>query len=291
MGNLEVLIKTAGRPAVTGGGSGGGPNKGLFPKPEPLATLGLNSNVVYGTNVQVAFPLNFQVALGGNLQICINPNSIEMFDESSGTRSSTSGSAADTLPQSVTNFLGSGPGGNMQFTMGTSANFVVGQSFDINLGPRRITLDVHTVTGIQSCMGVIGKLMWFFTFLYALAYLIPNDDFRIILTIAFQGTMQLMIGLVMDVQGIYDQMEQRYKDGVDQTFSSDPAKPVAGAFRGSWSSSSTFSGDYGASALVFVVILPIVFEIIGEIRLDVDHDAPQTVVDSSGQQIGTVQDN
>jgi hypothetical protein len=58
----------------TGGSGCGGPNKNLYPKPEPQAMLGLNSTVVYGSNVQIAFPTNFQLALGSNLQVCINPN-------------------------------------------------------------------------------------------------------------------------------------------------------------------------------------------------------------------------
>jgi len=36
--------------------------------------------------------------------------------------------------------LASGLGGNMQFTVGTSANFVLGQEFDINLGPPKIEI-------------------------------------------------------------------------------------------------------------------------------------------------------
>lgn len=289
MEDLDTRKTLEGSPGT--GGSGGGPNKDIFPKPEPLATLGLNANVVYGTNVQVACPLNFQLALGGNLQVCISPNAGYIYDEN--PLIGTGDPMSATLPSAVTNFLGSGLGGNMQFTMGTSANFVVGQSFDINLGPRRIALDVHKVTGIQTCMGTTGKLVIALTWVFVLAYAIPNDDFRSILTMAYQLTMQIMMGLLMDVQGIYKQMEKRYQDVIDQTFSAGPKDEdlKEDAFRQSFTSENTISGHSKINALVMVVIIPIVLEIIGEIRLDVSHDPPEDVVDSANHKIGTVKDD
>src|SRR5260370_42028704 len=103
----------SGRSPATGGSGGGGPNKNLYPKPEPQAMLGLNSTVVYGSNVQIAFPTNFQLALGSNLQVCISPNAWQTLY----------GEGKLTMPSEFGRLLGSGLGGNMQLTMGTSANF------------------------------------------------------------------------------------------------------------------------------------------------------------------------
>jgi type VI secretion system secreted protein VgrG len=116
-----------------GGGSGGGfDDKDYTPvsHPRPGEVPGLNSTFVYGENLQVAVGLNHQLALGNNLQICINPLGLLAGVSSLPT--------ATALP--LAGMLGSGVGGNMQFTIGSSANFVLGQSFDINLGPPKIEI-------------------------------------------------------------------------------------------------------------------------------------------------------
>ena len=86
MGTLSARSAAFGGAHGTGGSGGGGPNKNLFPKPEPQAVLGVNSAVVYGSNVQMAFPTNFQLALGTNLQVCINPNAWQTLCMDGGVR-------------------------------------------------------------------------------------------------------------------------------------------------------------------------------------------------------------
>lgn len=110
-----------------GGGSGGGDG---WPKPTPQGIGGLNSMVVYGENLQIAVGLNHQLALGSNIQICINPAGL------------AAGIPGTPVNPTVSGFLGAGLGGNLQLTIGTSASFVLGRSFDINLGPPKISVDV-----------------------------------------------------------------------------------------------------------------------------------------------------
>src|SRR5262245_28722006 len=79
---------------------------------QPQGLLGLNSVVVFGENLQVAVPLNHQLAVGSNLQICINPLGL-----AAGVPTFPAGAVSSGI-------LGGGIGGNMQFTIGTSANVV-----------------------------------------------------------------------------------------------------------------------------------------------------------------------
>ena len=271
----------------TGGSGGGGPNKNLYPKPEPQAVLGLNSAVVYGSNVQIAFPTNFQLALGSNLQVCINPNAWQTLYMDGGL----------SMPNEFNTLLGSGLGGNMQLTMGTSANFVIGQVFDINLGPRRITLDVHKKTGIQPCCMILGTAIMAATAVFLIANAATqDDDSRAAIVIIFQLLMDALIMAMMDIHGIHKHMEDFYKFQLDILYSADPKqatidnKPDSFAFtnRAQFSSTSTILGAIEVTGLVSAVVLPIMMGIAGEQRLDTP-DPPEVVVDSSGAQIGTVQ--
>jgi hypothetical protein len=69
--------------------------------------VGLNSVMVYGENLQVAAGLNHQLAVGNNIQICINPLGL------------AAGVPGLPAAPALTAALGSGLGGNMQFTVGT----------------------------------------------------------------------------------------------------------------------------------------------------------------------------
>jgi hypothetical protein len=94
----------------------------------PIGIAGLNSIMVYGENLQVAVGLNHQLAIGSNFQICINPAGLL----------ASSGAIPGAAPFAA--MLGSGIGGNVQLTIGTSASLVYGQAFDINLGPPKLEL-------------------------------------------------------------------------------------------------------------------------------------------------------
>jgi hypothetical protein len=287
MGTLSARATAFGGIPGTGGSGGGGPNKNLYPQPEPQAMLGLNSAVVYGSNVQIAFPTNFQLALGSNLQVCINPNAWQTLYMDGGL----------SMPNEFNTMLGSDLGGNMQLTMGTSANFVIGQVFDINLGPRRITLDVHNKTGIQSCCRVLGTALMAATTIFLIANAATHDDdWRAAIVITFQLLTDALIMALMDIQGIHKHMEDIYKFQLDILYSADPKqatidnKPDSGAFtnRKQFSATSTILGALEVTGLVSAMALPIFLGIAGERRLDTP-DPPEVVVDSSGTQIGTVQ--
>jgi hypothetical protein len=200
------------------------------------------------------------------------------------------------MPPTLNKFLGSGLGGNMQLTLGTSANFVVGQSFDINFGPRRITLDVHNKAGIQACVKEIGKAMMIVTSVFLLAYaLAADDDVRSWVVILFQLTMQIMILSLMDTQAIYHHMDAYYKDQLDTIYSKDPSAAAKGdpdkdAFATTFTGETEFGAVLKYTAIATAMILPVLLEIGGEARLDTP-EPPEAVVDSSGTQIGTVKDS
>ena len=258
------------------GGSGGGPNKGLYPKPEPQALLGLNSTVVYGSNVQIAFPINFQMAIGSNLQICISPNAWATL---------YADSPAATLPHNLNDLLGSGLGGNMQLTMGTSANFVMGQVFDINLGPQRITLDVHK-NSLQSLIKLLGTVAMAAAGVFLIAYAAsPDDDARSILCMAFQLLMQGLILALMDTKKIYLAMDKTNQDTLNQSFGWDPNTKTGPTFADTFGGTSALGEALVVTAVSAAMILPVLLEIGGEIRL-AQPDDPNP---GDGPHIGTIQ--
>jgi type VI secretion system secreted protein VgrG len=198
----SASIMTVGR--ITGGGSGGGFNAGnTMPEPPPIGVVGLNSVMVFGENLQVAAGLNHQLALGNNIQICINPLGL------------VAGVPGVPAAPALTAALGSGQGGNMQFTIGTSANFVLGQEFDINLGPPKIEISGpygdHPAT-IVLC-GVLSAAAIAYVILYDA---LQEDQQRAALVVAFQALVDALLisilGLEMAqktaAQGVSDQYKQ-----------------------------------------------------------------------------------
>lgn len=93
--------------------------------PDPQSVAGLNSAMVYGENLQFTAGLNHQVALGSNLQLCVNPSAL--FELLNVPGRST-----------LSSFFGSGLGGNMQFTIGSSTNINWGRQFQNQ--PRNLAL-------------------------------------------------------------------------------------------------------------------------------------------------------
>ena len=159
--------------------------------PNPLGTvhaqgvLGLNSIMVYGENLQVAVGLNHQLAIGGNYQICINP---------AGLIASVPGTPGCALLAPI---LGSGVGGNMQLTIGTSASVVFGRVFDINLGPPKIELKggSHIEDGISYALcGVLGAAALVWVIVYAGT---KSDDHRADQAIGFQVLIDAILGALM----------------------------------------------------------------------------------------------
>ena len=179
-----------------GGGSGGGPNNDLLEPPRPAAVLGLNSAMVYGQNLQVAMPLNHQIAVGSNLQLCINPAGLA--------------AGVPGLPASAgaTGALGGGLGGNMQFTIGTSANIVLGRSFDINFGPKKIESAPKGDLMLPFC-GIVGGLAAIWPLVYGL---VDDDDARADLSIAFQTAIDISLlaltEMITDAKVLQDKTDE-----------------------------------------------------------------------------------
>ena len=178
----SASVLTVGNIKPSGGGSGGGP----WGKPAPQGVGGLNSIMVYGENLQVAVGLNHQLALGSNIQICINPAGL------------AAGVPGYTTPPTVSGFLGSGLGGNTQLTIGTSANFVLGRSFDINLGPPKIEVkggdlqSSHLATYILC--GILGALAIVWILFYAG---LDEDNERASEALSFQMIFDLLLMCIM----------------------------------------------------------------------------------------------
>ena len=182
-----------------GGGSGGGPDS-LWPTPDPQAVLGVNSIMVYGGNFQMAVPLNVQLALGSNLQICVNPVAY------AGAMGSTSHPSAPS--PTLSQVLGSGTGGNMQFTIGTSTNFVMGQSVDINLGPKKIEIHVGDSAPIGTPCVILGWVFCGLIMSFVVAYgLIHDDEQRALLTLTFQVALQALLLVFMDMHKLYKKVD------------------------------------------------------------------------------------
>jgi type VI secretion system VgrG family protein len=192
-----------------GGGSGGGPDENADTEArleklekgdadadttyDPMGPVksagvpGLNSIMVYGENLQAAVGLNHQLAVGNNIQICINPFGLL--------------AGVPGLPGApvLTGALGAGMGGNMQLTMGTSASFVMGQSFDINLGPPKIEIKGKYKDHIASSVlvGVLGAsaIVWVIAYGCMKSYRHRAD-----LTIAFQLLIDVLLIAIMEIE-------------------------------------------------------------------------------------------
>jgi hypothetical protein len=234
----------------------------------PLSVLGANSQVIYGANFQVATPLNFQMTVGGNIQIVVNPLAFEAaFHGDPGT-----GKLMPSEPQ-LAQLLGSGLGGNMQLTLGSNATFVMGQTFDINLGPRRVQIDSHNKTSSKPAIFQLGIVIQVVAIVFLLTYaLVQSDDARAVLLILFEIVMEVMLMALMDFESLYnfedDKMKREYnmmwKAGwKEKGMKDDELEKLTTAF---WSKA---SGLEGMGTIVGTMVLPLLFEAAGEGKLDV----------------------
>ena len=187
-----------------GGGSGGSPKSDLLQHPFPSRVGGLNSVMVYGENLQVATPLNHQLAVGSNLQICIDPAGL------------CAGVPGFPGGQLVSGLLGGGLGGNMQFTIGTSASVVLGREYDINFGPGKVDSVTANVLMVVTC-GVIGGL----TAVWPLIYdAIDDDTHRATLCVPFQIALDLLLAALMTEVAFAKAPENDYDDTYAKMFGS-----------------------------------------------------------------------
>jgi hypothetical protein len=153
-----------------------------FQKPQPQAIAGLNSVMVYGENLQVAVGLNHQLAIGSNLQLCVNPSVLEEL--------------LHTPPSPFfSQMCGSGLGGNMQFTVGTSTNVVWGRTFNVTIGPAPAELknDERAPLMRGCCM-----LLCIAILVHIIAYgAIEDDNGRATEVLIFQVTIDLLLAIFM----------------------------------------------------------------------------------------------
>jgi hypothetical protein len=200
---------------IPGGGSGGGEfDEGdAWPHPQPQGIVGVNSAVIYGDNFQVACPLNHELFVGKNTQICINPF---------GLAAGVPGMAAPEFLQSI---LGSGMGGSMQFTVGTCAQFTLGQSLEISIGPPKIEIhqgyDDHAP--VNALCGILSGVAVIFLVAYAL---IPTysadqnadkavnqhkeqagDRGRAVTSLAYQLVVEVLLGAVLTMECTVDHLD------------------------------------------------------------------------------------
>jgi hypothetical protein len=243
---------------IPGGGSGGGggfDEGNPLPEPRPAGILGLNSVVTYGENLQAACPINHQLAIGSNMQLCINPFGL------------AAGVAGVPIPGVLAAVLGGGMGGNMQFTIGTSATFTLGQVFDISVGPPKI--EIHTGykghLPVSILCGVLGVAAVVFVLAYDLIkqqYNPPapdetdpqlaadqateqtGDKDRATLILVFQLLVDALLIAILQVESLIDKASWFADDAMKKLFVSEDkllqlwaatrVKPEAEEGGGSW---------------------------------------------------------
>jgi hypothetical protein len=199
----HMSLFTVGHLPGVGGGSGGGPGGpdpyDAYPPPQAIGMWGLNGQVIYGENLQVAVGLNHQVALGSNLQVCINPGGL-----AAGAPPGDTMDIQHPGSPGLTAALGSGLGGNMQLTVGTSASFIYGRSFNITLGPKAFNVDPGGYAHPDST--VIIKQISFVYLLWLLTYALFKDNDtdtncnRSGITLDCQLVIQLFLKRLMDAE-------------------------------------------------------------------------------------------
>jgi hypothetical protein len=178
--------------------------------PDTQSVAGLNSAMVYGENLQFAVGLNHQVALGSNLQLCINPS--VLFELLGVPGSST-----------LSSLFGTGLGGNMQFTIGSSTSVFWGRQFEIDMGPEKITIDgnQHKAFSIVMC-SLIGAAC----IAYAIAYgLCKDEDDRATIVLIFQVTIDLLLAAFMTQMMFYKGIEAGLTDGLRTLFGAGSSVP------------------------------------------------------------------
>jgi hypothetical protein len=161
--------------------------------PDPQAIVGMNSVMVYGENIQVAAGLNHQIALGSNLQLCINPAVLVELLGAPGS-------------EVFSQLCGSGLGGNMQFTIGSSANVVWGRQFTINLGPEEFKMDNDHERPLSK---LLCSLIGVAAIAHAIAYgIISDEDQKATEVIIFQGLIDLLLATFMMAQMVFNKVDQ-----------------------------------------------------------------------------------
>jgi type VI secretion system secreted protein VgrG len=206
-----------------GGGRGGGPddetdkrldalegNTAYHPwgTVKPAGVPGLNSVMVYGENLSAVLGVNHQLTVGSNLQFCFNPTAIAK--------------ACGLKPASIVEaFAGTGAGGNLQMTIGTNTNFVVGRNYNIYYEEeKKSDMSKHVATKILCGILAAAATIW----IVAYACL-PWDWARAVLVVLAESLFGLILLTLMTIeagllesQGKWDRTIEDYFGGtVDPT--------------------------------------------------------------------------
>lgn len=198
-------VITVGRLPGTGG-SGGGPtttdtpDNSIWSQPIPQAIGGLNVYTVYGSDIQSSIPLSFQLATGSLVQMCVDPvGFLQAFSE---------GGEGGFASKESAILFGSGAGGSLQLTLGTSATIAMGLAYDIHIGPKKITLDSSGRPALRAAGLVMGTIMGALALVFQLAYgLSDKDDVRAILAMTFEGAIQALVAGLMGYDNLYHATE------------------------------------------------------------------------------------
>ncbi len=128
-------ILTVGKIVPQTGGSGGGFDAGnALNSPPPSGIVGMNAMVTYGDQFQLVSGVSHSDTIGQNLQMCVSLGALIAE-----TISLLSAPPAVGYAAGAAQVLGGGMGG-MQFTIGSSAQFTLGQSFEISVGPPKVEI-------------------------------------------------------------------------------------------------------------------------------------------------------
>ena len=174
--------------------------------PDPQSVAGLNSQMVYGENLQFATGMNHQVALGSNLQLCINP--AVLFDLLNVPGSAT-----------LAGLWGTGLGGNMQFTVGSNTTVTWGRQFDIHMGPEKIEINANEDKAFAMAMcALIGSACIAYSIGYGIC---PDEDDRASLAIAYQSSIDLLLGAFMTQMMLYKSAHTGMSEGLRSLFGYD----------------------------------------------------------------------
>jgi type VI secretion system secreted protein VgrG len=251
-----------------GGGSGGGADPySAYQPPQATGVLGLNGIMVLGENLQAALGLNHQIALGSNVQVCINPG---------GLGAGVTGSPAGP---GFTGFLGSGIGGNMQLTVGTSCSFVLGRNYQINLGPAQITVNPGPNHPLSTrCLTMISASYAAWMLMYFLSYddstpeqATSTNSFRTELTLGLQIFIDILLACLMQQEMIYYKAENNVDDPLNKAYQAsvaaqkeDPSLKFQPVFKNTDGTSFGTLESWGLTglALLAAVVLPTAMEIV-----------------------------
>ncbi len=198
------------------------PSGQVFSAPHPQAVLGLSSTNVYGSAFAGSWPASFQLAFGGLSKLIVDPLGFtEAFQDKD---QYVSGNEAETFA--------SGGFGSSQLILGTSANIVMGQVYDIVVGPPKIHIDSGAQTGFQLVAQVLGSIMMGLSAAYLIAYALmgsaftdsthADDDWRAGFVISFQIVMQICVFTLIAVCNTHTILEHTAKKAVDAAHEAKP---------------------------------------------------------------------